>query len=1469
MASNKNTQSNIAVAVETDVAKGSADLEKFNSILDKVGQSLLSLVTTGPLSKDALKGFNTQVGNASKKLDSFSETLKSGKSSASTFGKALDKVSEKIEILAQAASAQFATTRREVAVFAAELTSKLDFSKLTPTKFKILEDIRKQFEQAASASGVSDKTLEKINQLVAGEIDLKTALNRTTDAQAAAILSGQKLAQVRDQLIKSQTRIARGRGGSGSDGGNLPGNDAASIRAQQAESFLRATIGTIPDDLGAKGFSSLNSAVKNFISGVKSQKFDLADAVIGPPGELNARALEGTAAFSRVLEEAKKLENGVRSAASTTASTKSARAALAGSFAQNVIGEIPADATKKQLDRVRSAFDSFVGAVTSKKFSFPDLVTGGNTLDPAVIAARAALAKLKEARDQFITSGQIQGPQPQSKAERLLGADTFLSRTLPASIPSGATPQSLAAYSTAIQQFRTAIANNKFSLSDLLGNSGQFNARAVAATAALEKLREAAKQLSPEMKTLTERIKEFGKDQFKSAAKITLFTTMYRAVRGLQVGLLNATKEAAEYIIKINEIRSINQETGESFDFISNKLQDISRKLGLPVLDVAEAAYQTLSNQVAKGAEAFQFLDSAGKLAVASVSDISTSVNALSTVLNGYSLSSTEADKVSAILFKGVEVGRFRLKDLDNAMSKVIPTASALGVSFEEVIGALSAFTIRGVRVEQASTLLNNVLLGLLKPTSEATKFFNQLGYANGRGALSALGLANTFKLLNDELQRNPEHLAKIANDMRELRGIALAGGKTFNDFVDDIAKVSNATESFNNAIDINLNNAGREFKKFEQDWNTIWRSLGEKAVTGFNFITKSVRGIADILSNAEINNHMSEITTDFEAAVRGMSLTTQKETTEIDSALTKFAQGVRQKIASSSAAAAVRVTELQSLLAKTKQTLNDTKPAFLLSLNEGLKETERLANQARSEIEKIKGTSQKDGLINKARQDLANTLAERNLNAPQGDLSGRALRPQIEKERLQREINRLLGGAFGTGKIAGTTSEDVEANTKRLLDLENRLDALRGSSGNRLVSYAKVTSDITRIYAAQEVALKNILATQEKIRKEKEQELKIGREREALAKNIISDVSKFDLSKIKEPGDKQKAFADLIKRVGENESLFKQDANFNTALNLRLSLLKQELDLSEKIRVENSAKIKGAELGEKAAKIELDRLKEELKQAKIDQVGFASNARAKIASKDELPLGSGDGARIIAANAFSTIDKDLEEFVNNPQKINNLLRTVDTIKKARRELNNRDAEYNTVTNTSGKFDNVEKELTNLYNAYLRQEKAQENLTASTKTFQAIFSNTQSIAVAASEIYKYVAALEALRKTIFDIAVGRNAETSNITDQPLDTPTEKFGGRTFRHGGRGSDSKLALISPSEMVMSAAATKQYYTQLSAMNKGSNPRSYNAGGTGSVTNVGDVHVSISGQTNGTQVARQIGSEIRREMRRGTLG
>lgn len=140
------------------------------------------------------------------------------------------------------------------------------------------------------------------------------------------------------------------------------------------------------------------------------------------------------------------------------------------------------------------------------------------------------------------------------------------------------------------------------------------------------------------------------------------------------------------------------------------------------------------------------------------------------------------------------------------------------------------------------------------------------------------------------------------------------------------------------------------------------------------------------------------------------------------------------------------------------------------------------------------------------------------------------------------------------------------------------------------------------------------------------------------------------------------------------------------------------------------------------------------------------------------------------------------------------------------------------------------------------------------------------------DIGQLIGSIEALSKSISELSkikinVPRIPGIQNVGDftQGGEAKNYATGGPVFSPSG--TDTIPAMLSPGEYVWDANTTRQFYPLISAIHARSASPVYKASG-GSVTNIGDINLNISGGGTAEQTTRDIVYRIRRELRRGAI-
>jgi TP901 family phage tail tape measure protein len=167
-----------------------------------------------------------------------------------------------------------------------------------------------------------------------------------------------------------------------------------------------------------------------------------------------------------------------------------------------------------------------------------------------------------------------------------------------------------------------------------------------------------------------------------------------------------------------------------------------------------------------------------------------------------------------------------------------------------------------------------------------------------------------------------------------------------------------------------------------------------------------------------------------------------------------------------------------------------------------------------------------------------------------------------------------------------------------------------------------------------------------------------------------------------------------------------------------------------------------------------------------------------------------------------------------------------------------------------------------------------ETKTAATDTATAIGSVGPSANSAVKGINNATTAMKALKEEA-QAAAKAAAQAGGGGAAPQAAAGNAAGGMQYFHGGglgrlasfpRGSDSIPAMLSRGEFVVNSRSSRKFFSELNAINQSTRPVYRNEGG--SVTTIGDVHVTVQGGDSSRQTVREIGRGLQRELRRGTI-
>ncbi|BES66049.1 hypothetical protein SANA_24880 [Gottschalkiaceae bacterium SANA] len=262
---------------------------------------------------------------------------------------------------------------------------------------------------------------------------------------------------------------------------------------------------------------------------------------------------------------------------------------------------------------------------------------------------------------------------------------------------------------------------------------------------------------------------------------------------------LAAGKMAGDFEVGLNKVSTIADQTVMSLEDIEKKSLDLSDKMGVSSGGITEALYQTIS-ATGDTANAFSYVEVAAKAAEGGFSDIETSVDGLTTVMNSYGLQGSEAmQSVSDQMLMAQNYGKTTFGEMASSIGNVIPIASALDVSTGELFASIATLTKNGIQTSQAITGLKGAYSNILKPSKQASDMAAELGLEFNSAHLQSVGWAGFLSEISEKTGGNADAMATLFGSTEALNAVtvlATTGAEDFAGALDAMATSSGATQA-------------------------------------------------------------------------------------------------------------------------------------------------------------------------------------------------------------------------------------------------------------------------------------------------------------------------------------------------------------------------------------------------------------------------------------------------------------------------------------------------------------------------------------------------------------------------------------------------------------------------------------------------------------------------------------------------
>lgn len=278
------------------------------------------------------------------------------------------------------------------------------------------------------------------------------------------------------------------------------------------------------------------------------------------------------------------------------------------------------------------------------------------------------------------------------------------------------------------------------------------------------------------MAKVSSRLKTIAKDFTKAGEQFTAVGRSLTTSFTLPIAALGiaSSKTFMDFELSMSRIEGLVGLSKETVASLAEEIKKLSPDVGKAPKELAEALYFITSSGV-PAAKAMDVLTMSAKASAAGLGSTAVIADAVTSAMNAYQSTGMTAAHATDILTAAVKYGKLEADQLAPSLGQVISVASTLGISFDQVAGAMAAMSMTGVDASEAATALTAIMSMLMKPTAASTKLLEAHGLSLKQlRDMSAQpgGLIEVLRTLDTTFEGDDEAIAAIVPNVRALRGV-------------------------------------------------------------------------------------------------------------------------------------------------------------------------------------------------------------------------------------------------------------------------------------------------------------------------------------------------------------------------------------------------------------------------------------------------------------------------------------------------------------------------------------------------------------------------------------------------------------------------------------------------------------------------------------------------------------------------
>lgn len=285
------------------------------------------------------------------------------------------------------------------------------------------------------------------------------------------------------------------------------------------------------------------------------------------------------------------------------------------------------------------------------------------------------------------------------------------------------------------------------------------------------------------------------------------------------------------------EVATISTQVEGSMTDFMNRVMAITQEIPVKAPEAAKALYQIVSAGH-DGADGMNVLEVAARSAIGGMTDTATAADAITTLINAYKLSASDAERVSDQLFTTARQGKTTFGELGQSIAQVAPIAASYGVEMDQVLAAVATLTKSGTPTAQAMIQIRAAIVGVSKYLGDGT--FNTMTFQDALDKVAK------------EANGSESALRAMIPEIEAVNGVLGMTGIKAQDAAADLKAMNESAGSTEAAFKLMMNDVDKQMTLLSNNIQAALRPMGQA-------ILKEVSEVATAFNEAFENGEAKE----------------------------------------------------------------------------------------------------------------------------------------------------------------------------------------------------------------------------------------------------------------------------------------------------------------------------------------------------------------------------------------------------------------------------------------------------------------------------------------------------------------------------------------------------------------------------------------------------------------------------------